>query len=86
MSCVEGDLRKVIFNGKNEYVFKIPNYCICDPVFDDAYYLEDLLCQEQKHRELSLVSSCPTLWPSGWRSTTSPLRWALICKRAASRP
>ena len=33
MSCVEGDLRKVIFNGKNEYIFKIPNYCICDPVF-----------------------------------------------------
>ena len=37
MSCVEGDLRKVIFNGKNEYIFKIPNYCICDPVFERDY-------------------------------------------------
>ena len=37
MSCVEGDLRKVIFNGKNEYVFKIPNYCICDPIFERDY-------------------------------------------------
>ena len=37
MSCVEGDLRKVVFNGKNEIIFKIPNYCICDPVFERDY-------------------------------------------------
>ena len=37
MSCLEGDLRKVVFNGKNEIIFKIPNYCICDPVFERDY-------------------------------------------------
>ena len=37
MSCVEGDLRKVVFNGKKEIIFKIPNYCICDPVFERDY-------------------------------------------------
>ena len=37
MSCVEGDLRKVIFNGKNKIEFKIPNYCICDPIFERDY-------------------------------------------------
>ena len=37
MSCVEGDLRKVIFNGKTKIEFKIPNYCICDPIFERDY-------------------------------------------------
>ena len=37
MSCVEGDLRKVVFKGKNEIIFKIPNYCICDPIFERDY-------------------------------------------------
>ena len=37
MTCVEGDLRKVVFNGKNEIIFKVPNFCITDPVFDRDY-------------------------------------------------
>ncbi len=37
MSCVNGDLRKVIFNGKNDFIFKIPNFCICDPIFERDY-------------------------------------------------
>ena len=37
MTCVEGDLRKVVFNGKNEIMFKVPNFCITDPVFDRDY-------------------------------------------------
>ena len=37
MSCVNGDLRQVIFNGKNDFTFKIPNFCICDPIFERDY-------------------------------------------------
>ena len=37
MTCVNGDLRKVIFNGKNECLFKVPNFCICDPLFERDY-------------------------------------------------
>ena len=37
MTCVDGNLRKVIFNGKNECLFKVPNFCICDPIFDRDY-------------------------------------------------
>ena len=37
MTCAEGDLRKVVFNGKNEIIFKVPNFCITDPVFDRDY-------------------------------------------------
>ena len=37
MTCVNGNLRKVIFNGKNECLFKVPNFCICDPLFERDY-------------------------------------------------
>ena len=37
MSCVNGDLRQVIFNGKNDFIFKIPNFCICDPILERDY-------------------------------------------------
>ena len=37
MSCVEGNLRKVVFNGKNEILFKIPNFCISDPIYERDY-------------------------------------------------
>ena len=37
MSCVNGDLRQVIFNGKNDFILKIPNFCICDPIFERDY-------------------------------------------------
>ena len=37
MSCLNGDLRNVIFNGNEEYIFKIPNFCICDPIFERNY-------------------------------------------------
>jgi len=37
MTCVDGNLRKVMFNGKNECLFRIPNFCICDPLFERDY-------------------------------------------------
>ena len=37
MTCVDGNLRKVMFNGKNECLFRIPNFCICDPFFERNY-------------------------------------------------
>jgi hypothetical protein len=37
MSCVNGDFRQVIFNGKNDFIFKIPNFCICDTIFERDY-------------------------------------------------
>ena len=37
MSCLNGDLRNVVFNDNNDYIFKIPNFCICDPLFERDY-------------------------------------------------
>ena len=51
----------------------------------DAYYRRFHHAKKPKHRESSSASSCPTPWPSGWRSTTSQSRWASICKWAGSR-
>ena len=37
MACVHGDLREVIVLQNPDYVFKVPNYCVCDPVFERDY-------------------------------------------------
>jgi hypothetical protein len=37
MACVQNDLRKVIILQNPDYVFEVPNYCVCDPVFERDY-------------------------------------------------
>ena len=37
MACVHNDLREVIVLENPDYVFKVPNFCICDPIFDRDY-------------------------------------------------
>jgi hypothetical protein len=37
MACHKNDLREVIELANPEYIFKVPNYCICDPVFERDY-------------------------------------------------
>ena len=37
MACVHNDLREVIVLQNPDYVFKVPNYCVCDPVFERDY-------------------------------------------------
>ena len=37
MACVHNDLRQVIVLTNPDYVFKVPNYCVCDPVFERDY-------------------------------------------------
>ena len=34
MACVHEDLREVIVLGEPDHVFKVPNFCVCDPVFE----------------------------------------------------
>ena len=37
MACVDSDLRKVIVLTNPDYVYKVPNYCVCDPIFERDY-------------------------------------------------
>ena len=37
MACVKNDLREVIVLQNPDYIFKVPNYCVCDPVFERDY-------------------------------------------------
>ena len=37
MECLEGNLRKVYFLSNPEFIFRVPNFCICDPVFERDY-------------------------------------------------
>ena len=36
MACKD-DLRQIIVLQNPEYIFRVPNYCICDPVFERDY-------------------------------------------------
>ena len=37
MACLEGNLRKVFFLSNPDFIFRVPNFCICDPVFERDY-------------------------------------------------
>ena len=37
MACVKDNLREVMILQNPEIIFKVPNYCICDPVFERDY-------------------------------------------------
>ena len=37
MACLEGDLRKVFLFVSPEYIFTVPNYCVCDPCFEKDF-------------------------------------------------
>ena len=37
MACVNGDLRQVIVLTNPDYIYKVPNYCVCDPIFERDY-------------------------------------------------
>ena len=37
MACLHNDLREVIVLSNPDYVFKVPNYCVSDPVFERDY-------------------------------------------------
>ena len=37
MACSHNDLREVIVLSNPDYIFKVPNYCVCDPVFERDY-------------------------------------------------
>ena len=56
MTCVEGNLRKVMFNGKNECLFKVPNFCICDPLFERDY--DSIKDQFKNKKEININIVC----------------------------
>ena len=37
MACLHDDLREVIVVSNPEYIFRVPNFCITDPVFERDY-------------------------------------------------
>ena len=37
MACLNNNLRQVIELSNPDYIYKVPNFCICDPVFERDY-------------------------------------------------
>ena len=52
LACVKNDLRQVIVLTNPDYIFKVPNYCICDPVFERDY---DKLKEKNKNIETQKI-------------------------------
>lgn len=37
MACLNGSLREVFLLSNPEIIFRVPNYCVCDPSFERDY-------------------------------------------------
>lgn len=37
MACLDGSLRKVFLLSNPDYIFNVPNFCVCDPSFERDY-------------------------------------------------
>ena len=53
MGCLEGNLRKVYFLSNPDFIFKVPNFCICDPIFERDY--ETLKNEYNKKEEIKII-------------------------------
>ena len=54
MACLEGNLRKVYFLSNPDLIFRIPNYCICDPVFERDYDILKNKCNKMEEKNISI--------------------------------
>ena len=54
MECLEGNLRKVYFISNPDYIFRVPNYCICDPVFERDYDTIKDKCNNEEEKNISI--------------------------------
>ena len=55
MACLEGNLRKVYFLSNPELILRVPNYCICDPVFERDYDLLKINCKKKEEKNISII-------------------------------
>jgi len=55
MACLEGNLRKVYFMSNPDFIFKVPNYCICDPIFERDYDVLKNKYNKIDENEISII-------------------------------
>ena len=55
MACVEGNLRKTFFLSNPDFIFKVPNFCICDPVFERDYNALKISSRDLKVKNITIV-------------------------------
>ena len=55
MACLEGNLRKVYFLSNPDLILKVPNFCICDPVFERDYNTIKNNCKDIKEKNITIV-------------------------------
>ena len=55
MACLEGNLRKVFFLSNPDFIFRVPNFCICDPVFERDYDILKIKCKDLKEKNITII-------------------------------
>ena len=56
MECIDGNLRKVILSDTPEFIYKVPNFCITDPLFERDY--ESLKQEFKNKKEVKIKVVC----------------------------
>ena len=55
MACLEGNLRKVFFLSNPDFIFRVPNFCICDPVFERDYDILKIKYKDLKEKNITII-------------------------------
>ena len=55
MACLEGNLRKVYFLSNPDFIFKVPNFCICDPIFERNYDALKIQYKDLKEKQITII-------------------------------
>ena len=53
LACAHNDLREVIVLSNPDLVFKVPNYCVCDPIFERDY--EEIKKNEIQEKNIKVI-------------------------------
>ena len=55
MSCVKNDLREIIVVENPDIIFRVPNFCICDPVFERDYKSLKEKSQNVEEKKIKII-------------------------------
>lgn len=55
MACVEGDLRQVMCLFNPDFIFRTPNFCVCDPKFERDYDNLKEKIEQEETKEIKII-------------------------------
>ena len=53
MECLDGNLKQVYLKSNPNLIFQVPNFCICDPIYERDY---DIMKKKYKNKEEKTIT------------------------------